>query len=76
MVISLCGFYPDEITKRGIKEKNIPIYWLEARNDTVLTAEKKSSYKKLLASGCNLKYILDEKSDHDNLLPEIISQLD
>ena len=74
-VISLCGFYPDEILNRGIKNKNADIIWVEAAGDTVLTPEKKDTYKNLISKGCNITYVIDDKSDHDNLDTTIIDKL-
>ncbi len=75
-VISLCGFYPSEILEKGVKNKNIPIIWIEAKNDDVLTQDKKDTYKSLLVEGCNVKYVIDDLSDHDNLNETIVDLVD
>ena len=74
-IISLCSYYPQKYLEQGIKEKNTPILWVEAKNDIVVNTEKKRSYKELIAQGCNLTYILNEKSEHDYLDSSIIKQL-
>ena len=74
-VISLCGAYADEMLQKGLTNKDTEIIWIEAAKDTVITDEKRNSYKNLQAKGCDITYILDENSDHDNLDSSVINHL-
>lgn len=72
-IVSLCGF-----TRDGIKiniESKPHIIRLEAKNDTVLSQERKDSYKDLQNKWINIKYILDEESDHDNISKQAIEKI-
>lgn len=64
-IISLCGF-SREWVKINIKSKP-KIIRLEAKNDTVLSQERKHSYQELEKKWIKIDYILDEESDHDNI---------
>ncbi|HRX64027.1 MAG TPA: hypothetical protein P5060_02890 [Candidatus Absconditabacterales bacterium] len=72
-IISLCGFAREGI-EINIKSKP-EIIRLEAKNDTVLSQERKESYKKLQQDGIEVNYILDTKSDHDNISQEAIKKI-
>ncbi len=72
-VISLCGFSKEWI---DIDIKSKPeIIRLEAKNDTVLSQERKDSYKKLQKDWLEINYILDEESDHDNISKQAIEKI-
>ncbi len=72
-IISLCGFAREWI-EINIKSKP-EIIRLEAKNDTVLSQERKESYKKLQQDWIEVNYILDTKSDHDNISQEAIKKI-
>jgi predicted esterase len=72
-IISLCWF-TREWVDINIKSKP-PIIRLEAKKDTVLSTERKDSYKKLQKDWIDIKYILDEDSDHDNISKEAINKI-
>lgn len=64
-VISLCWFTREWIDIKAQFKPNI--IRLEAKNDTVLSQERKISYKSLKDDWINIDYILDETSDHDDI---------
>jgi predicted esterase len=72
-VISLCWFTREWIDINIINKPNI--IWLEAKNDTVLSFERKDSYKKLQNEWIKIDYILDEESDHDSISQEAIKSI-
>ena len=72
-IISLCGFTKEWI-EINIKSKP-PIIRLEAQKDTVLSQDRKDSYKKLQEDWLEIKYILDKKSDHDNISEDAINKI-
>lgn len=72
-VISLCWFSKEWININITSKPKI--IWLEAKNDTVLSQEKKDSYKELQNSWIEIKYILDEESDHDNISSTAIEKI-
>jgi predicted esterase len=74
-VISFCGSYPDEIVDRGISDRSTPIYWVEGAKDTRESQSRKDTYKRLIKEGCNIKYLVDENSDHHNLADSILDML-
>lgn len=67
MIISLCGLWADNLDITTKINKNVPLYWIEAKYDDVLSRERMDTYKILQDMGCNIKYIIDDNSDHDNL---------
>ncbi|HKL44170.1 MAG TPA: hypothetical protein VJ892_02750 [Candidatus Absconditabacterales bacterium] len=72
-IISLCGFAREGI---NINIKSMPeIIRLEAKNDTVLSQERKESYKKLQEDGIKIKYILDKESNHDEISRKGINKI-
>lgn len=72
-IISLCGFAREWI-EMNIKSKPQTIR-LEAKNDIVLSQERKDSYKKLEKEWISMKYIFDETSDHDNISSTAIQSI-
>ncbi len=72
-IISLCWF-TREWVDIDIKSKP-PIIRLEAKNDTVLSQERKKSYKKLQKDWIEVNYILDPESDHDNISDQAIEEI-
>lgn len=72
-IISLCsGIIPWCTIKNKTDNKIIRI---EAKNDILLSQEKKDSYKKLEQDWIKIDYILDPKSDHDNISQNAINQI-
>jgi len=72
-IISLCGFAREWI---NINIKSMPeIIRLEAKNDTVLSQERKESYKKLQEDWIKIKYILDKESNHDEISRKWINKI-
>ena len=74
-IISLCGGTKErEWIDIDIKSKP-PIIRLEAKNDTILSPERKESYKKLQENWITITYILDGKSDHDSISEDAINKI-
>jgi len=48
----------------------IPVIRLEAGKDTMLSEDRKNSYKRLQADGIQVNYLVDETSDHDHISPQ------
>ncbi len=72
-IISLCWFAREWI---DINIKSKPeIVRLEAKKDEILSQERKDSYKKLQNDWIKINYIIDEKSDHDNISKEAIEKI-
>ncbi len=74
--VALCSAIPYELKEKFVLNyKNAPIDWVEGAKDNLLTQVRKDSYKILVDMGCNLRYILNEKSTHTGLDFSIIEQL-
>ena len=72
-IISLCWFTREWIDMKIQSQPDI--IRLEAKNDTVLSQERKESYKKLQKDWITIKYILDENSDHDDISKQAIEKI-
>lgn len=72
-IISLCWF-TREWVDIDIKSRP-PIIRLEAKNDTVLSQERKDSYKKLQEDWIKITYILDKNSDHDSISEDAVKKI-
>ena len=74
-MIVLCSYVPEEYEFKQDLHKNVPIYWVEAAKEEVLSDVQKETYKILQNMGCNLKYILSEESTHNGLDLSILDEL-
>lgn len=64
-VFSICGDLPYDLTYNKLSQT--PIYWLEAENDTVISQERKDSYKILQKMGHDLHYKIVENCTHNEI---------
>ncbi len=74
-ILLLCPYFPEELINTDTIESNTSITWIEAGNDGALTDEQKSSYQKLIDKGLDIKYLINDESEHNYLDISIESQL-